>query len=137
MGSKPLPAGDELDVAQAGNGRSAYLVRGKRVGRGAIGAVAAVDVGQQQAKTPVCAGPVAQAHGGVAVDGAALDLLVAAGVVDRGHLRGRNAARARAQLALVDVVVLQAQAPAGGGRIAHGCVGGQGTTAGGAGQGGR
>src|SRR5487761_2028910 len=59
-GQQPLPVRDELDVAQAGNGGSAYLVRCKRVGRGAVGAVAAVDVGHQQAKAPVCTGPVAQ-----------------------------------------------------------------------------
>ncbi len=132
-GQQPLVAADELDVAQAAQRGAAEVACRDLIRRGcAIGAVAAVDVGNLQVDRPVGIRAVRQPQGGVAVDGVALDFLPRGGV-ERGHARRRHAVRTRAELALVDVVGLQIDPPTRGGGITHGGVGTQTAAAGGAG----
>lgn len=136
VGRQPaLVAGDELDIADAAAGGAAEIV-GSQVGRAgiAIGGMAAIDVGNGGGDIPFRRGRVADAQVGVAVDGLVLDLLRAACVIDGGGLAGGDGAAPRAQLALVDEGLVDADAPAGLGGIAHGGIAAERAAAGGAGQ---
>src|SRR5579871_721152 len=130
---------EELDVAEVRDVSTADLIGGGFCGRVgllllSVGPMVATDVRQQQIEIPVRGGSIAHTQRVVAVDRLFLDLPTLkrgiGGVVDDGGRGG--GAGAPAQLVLIDVGVFEIDAPARGRRVAHGGIGVDGASAGGA-----